>query len=100
VCDLRLAERLEFARPRDIRQLIERNREELERHGGLRYGAANPGSQGGRPSTEYWLNEAQAVLLCMRSDAPRAFLLGQVRTRAPPPRQLQPLSHAETPGLL
>jgi hypothetical protein len=57
---MRLAERLEFARPRDIRQLIERNREELERHGSLRHHTATP-SGGGPAFTEYWLNEAQAL---------------------------------------
>ena len=72
VLDLRIAEALEFERPRDIRQLIERNRDELSRYGGLRHDTANPGPLGGRPGVEYWLNEAQAILLCMKSDAPRA----------------------------
>jgi hypothetical protein len=36
VLDTRLAETLKFARSRDIRQLIERNLEELERYGRLR----------------------------------------------------------------
>ena len=70
VLDLRLAERLEFERPRVIRELITRNQPELETLGGLPCHTANPGAQGGRPGTEYWLNEAQAILICMRSDAP------------------------------
>lgn len=69
--DLRLAERLEFERPRKIRELIERNREELERYGALPCHRATP-SGGGPTASEYWLNEAQALLLCMKSDAPRA----------------------------
>lgn len=74
VLDLRLAEALEFGRPRDIRQLIERNRLELETHGVLRHGAANSSDPlgRGRPATEYWLNEAQLLVVCMRSDALRA----------------------------
>lgn len=78
VQDLRLAEILGFERPRDIRELIKRNAEELENLGGLfhriknvndydglPYDTANLQSLGGRPATEYWLNEEQALLLCM-----------------------------------
>lgn len=72
ILDLRIAERLEYARPRVIRELIERNQEELERYGGLPCHTANPGEAGGRPAVEYWLNEAQALLICMRSDGPVA----------------------------
>jgi hypothetical protein len=43
VLDLRLAELLEFERPRVIRELIKRNAAELERYGGLPCHAANPG---------------------------------------------------------
>jgi len=72
VHDLILAERLGFERPRVIRELIERNKPELERYGGLPCGTANPSPLGGRPATEYWLNEAQALLICIRSDAEHA----------------------------
>jgi hypothetical protein len=74
VQDIRLAEMLELGRARDIRQLIERNREELERHGPLRChtAMAERPQGGGRVATEYWLNEPQAILLCMKSNAPRA----------------------------
>src|SRR5215831_4769373 len=40
VLDLQLAEALKFARPRAIRQLIERYREELERYGPLHFRSA------------------------------------------------------------
>jgi len=71
--DLRLGERLEFERPRDIRKLIERNIEELERYGRLRHhGATSHNGPGARSVEEYWLNEAQALIICMKSDAPRA----------------------------
>lgn len=70
--DLRIAERLEFERSRNIRELIERNSEELKRYGGLPCHRANPGPLGGRPSEEYFLNEPQALLICMRSETPRA----------------------------
>ena len=67
--DLRLAEGLEFERPRAIRQLIERNLSELER-----YGTCHTAWQviRGNETTEYWLTEPQALLIAMRSDAPRA----------------------------
>lgn len=71
VLDLRLAELLGFSRPRDIRKLIERNRDEIERHGTLRHHGATPAG-GGPEATEYWLNKAQALLVCILSDAPRA----------------------------
>jgi hypothetical protein len=71
VHDLMLAERLELKRPRDIRPLIERNTAEAERYGTLRYSIATP-IGGGPVATEYWLNEAQAILICMRSNADRA----------------------------
>jgi hypothetical protein len=69
--DLDIAERLGFERPRDIRKLIERNVAELQRYGvcatmAQTYGA---GTRGGRPTEEFWLNEPQALLIAMRSDA-------------------------------
>ena len=71
--DLKLAEALEYKAAYQIRELINRNRPELERYGGLSCRTINSsGPQGGRPSQEYWPNEAQAILICMRSDAPRA----------------------------
>jgi hypothetical protein len=81
-------------RPRDVRQLIERNLEELERYEGLRRHTANPGPQGGRPSDEFWLNEAQALLLCMKSNAPRAESAGRVSTRS----ALEPVRPPKTHG--
>lgn len=74
VRDLRLAEVLEFSAPRQIRELIQRNQDELERYGVLSCRATNSSDPlgRGRPGTEYWLNEAQALLIAMRSDAPRA----------------------------
>lgn len=72
--DIRLAEALEFARPRDIRQLIERNLNELAGYSEIcGVTPQNDDPQGrGRPGKEYWLTEEQALLICMRSDAPRA----------------------------
>jgi hypothetical protein len=72
--DVRLAEMLEQARPRDIRKVIAKNLEELEHFGLARTMTASIESGKGRQSeaTEYWLNEAQALIICMRSNAPRA----------------------------
>lgn len=70
--DVRIAARLGYDRPRDIRKLIERRREALERVGSLRHGVASPHQGGGRPGTEYLLNRKQALLICMWSETPTA----------------------------
>ena len=56
-----------------IRELIKRNNVELERYGGLpcRTATSHDGP-GARTVEEYWLNEEQALLICMKSEAPRA----------------------------
>jgi len=71
VLDTELAEALGVDRPRNIRNLIERHREELERYGSLLHIRANL-KKPGRPASAYYLNEAQAVLVSVRSDAPNA----------------------------
>lgn len=69
VRDIDLAERLGFDRPRKIRDLIKANIEELQAHGILpSSGAKSRDAHGrGRPGLEYWLNEPQALLVCMFS---------------------------------
>ena len=67
--DIDIAERLRFDRPRKIRDLIERNLVELQRYGVCPAVGQTSGAQGGRPSTSYYLNEPQALLICIRSDA-------------------------------
>lgn len=71
--DIILAERLGMSRPRDIRaNLIRPNIDELVSFGGLRETDANPTAKGGQPSKAYYLNEAQALLICMFSRTPAA----------------------------
>ncbi len=70
--DLDIAERLGFDRPRDIRKLIERNLPEIESFGVCATVARTPAERGGRPATEYWLTEEQALLISSRSDAENA----------------------------
>lgn len=70
--DLDIAERLGFERPRDIRKLIERNLPEIESFGVCATVARTPDQRGGRPATEYWLTEEQALLVASRSDAENA----------------------------
>lgn len=65
VSDLKLAGALGFGRATSIRVSIQRHRAELLNFGPLRQTDANPGPQGGRPTTEFHLNEAQALLVCM-----------------------------------
>jgi hypothetical protein len=79
VLDTDLAIQLGMARPTNIRSVIEANREELEGFGGLHVEKANPGPQGGRPTEAFYLNEKQALLLCMFS---RAATAKAVRAKA------------------
>ena len=69
ILDLTLAERLEFARPRAIRQLIERCKAELESYGPI---ATRCGAYRNRQFTEFLLNEDQALLVCLLSRTKRA----------------------------
>lgn len=67
--DLDIADRLGFARPRKVRELIERNMGEL-----LRFGTCPAVGRvvRGNEVKEYWLNEEQALLVASISDAERA----------------------------
>lgn len=69
VRDLDLAERLGFSRPRAIRQMIERNRAELEAYGPL---ATLRGKSRGQDFTEYYPNEEQSLLISTLSNTPAA----------------------------
>ena len=70
--DLALAESLGFAKPHTIRDLIVRNRTELEAHGSFPCRAENPGAKGGRPASAYYLNEGQALVICALSRTEKA----------------------------
>jgi len=70
--DLRLAAVLGMANPYKIRELIVSNNEELSEHGEVSPRRGETSSLGGRPGTEYWLNEPQALLICMFSRTPKA----------------------------
>ncbi len=73
--DLDIAMALEFEHPRRVRQLIERNMDELLSFGVCTTVVQTHGPQGGRPGTEYWLNEEQALFICTRSEAKGAIAL-------------------------
>ncbi len=68
--DVRLAEALGMERPREIRRLIERHREELKRLGAICVTVTqNNDSRGrGRPGRTFWLNKRQALYLCTKSE--------------------------------
>ena len=74
VRDLDLAEKLGFDRPRKIRELIERNMDEIENIGALRRGVNKIRSGKGRVTEveEFYLNEEQALLVSVLSNAPNA----------------------------
>lgn len=75
----RLAKALGVKNSWAIRQVIERNHDELERYGEISHvvceikkdSKTNP-KGAGRPGKTYWLNEPQALLVTIRSDAPKA----------------------------
>ncbi|HLN23879.1 MAG TPA: hypothetical protein VK558_07845 [Patescibacteria group bacterium] len=67
ILDVRVAARLGYERPADIRELIERNADELATYGEVFRTVRKTGSKGGRPGKEFWLNEAQTLLVCMFS---------------------------------
>lgn len=69
VPDVRLGEVLGFQRPRAVRQLIERNAEEVARYGPL---ATRRGKSRGQSFNEFYLNEGQALVLCALAQTPRA----------------------------
>lgn len=70
--DRRLAEVLDFAKARDIRQLIKRNSDEMSRHGEVCCTVQQTSPDGGRPGMEYLLNEPQALVISMLARTPKA----------------------------
>ncbi|PXX36233.1 MULTISPECIES: hypothetical protein [unclassified Thalassospira] len=74
ICARHLGESLGFDRPRKIRDLIERNLEELNTYGPTPHRGAmvRIGSGAQRNVQEYWLNEEQALLICMFARTTRA----------------------------
>jgi len=72
VLDLRLAELLGYNLPYDIRKLIARSMDELQRYGEVFATVAKTSPSGGRPGNEYHLNEGQALLIAVKSDAKNA----------------------------
>ena len=72
IFDLTLAERLGFEQPRDIRKLVKRNLTKLQRFGICATVAKIHGAAG-RPANEFYLNQKQAVWICMKSETDLAF---------------------------
>jgi hypothetical protein len=72
--DLDLAEWLGLEQPRNIRQTIELNRSELERHGPLHAvrAVADRPQGGGNAASEYWLTFEHAMVICSLSRTSRA----------------------------
>lgn len=75
VHDLLLAEHLGFAQPRDIRKIIKRNDAKLLKFGQRATVARR--IEGGNGTTqeiqEYYLNQKQAIFICMKSETEKAF---------------------------
>lgn len=68
----RLASALGMVAHHKLRHLIERNLEEFQRYGAVPSTMDETTARGGRPGQIVWLNEGQAILAAVRSDAPRA----------------------------
>lgn len=72
VHDLLLASKLGYERPRVIREIIERNKEELEAYGSL---AVRHGKSRGQEFVEYFLNEGQSLCVATLSRTDKAPLV-------------------------
>lgn len=74
VHDLRIGEVLGFQRPINVRKLVRRHHKEIRRHGELSFQSGNSISGKGRvmASEEFYLNEAQALVVCMHAQTPQA----------------------------
>jgi hypothetical protein len=72
ILDVRLAEALGFSQSAQIRPLIERHKEALERFGEVFRTVRKTTSKGGRPSNENWLNKKQAIYICTKSETENA----------------------------
>ena len=70
--DVLIGHRLGFDRPRDIRKLIERNLEKLNKINHCATVARRP-ENGGREVTEYYLDRKQSIFICMKSETDKAF---------------------------
>ena len=68
----RLAAALGLGQHHKLRHLIERNTEEFQRYGVVPSTVDETTARGGRPGKLLWLNEGQAILAAVRSDAPHA----------------------------
>lgn len=66
--DTRLAERWGYAKRLDIRELIQRHLDSLGRLSRI-FRTVRKNEGPGRPGTEYWLTEAQALFLTAKSEA-------------------------------
>lgn len=71
--DLLLAKNLGFEQPRDIRKLIKRHESNLLSFGVCATVERTPDKKGGRPATEFYLNQKQAIFICMKSETEKAF---------------------------
>lgn len=80
VHDIRLGELLGFAKPVSVRRIIRRHAGELRRHGAVISTVEKTlslrGRRGeGRPAEDFYLNEPQALVVCMHSQTPEAVEL-------------------------
>lgn len=70
--DIKLGQLLQLGRPRDIRATIAANAGELCLYGEILSEQIKTSARGGRPGRCYYLNEPQALLICMWSNTDKA----------------------------
>ena len=105
IYDLHLAERLGFSQARDIRKIIKRYEDKLLNFGVCATVARTSSELGGRPTNEYYLNQKQAIFVCMKSETDKAadvqveivhifdaYLNGALQSQPQPPQPPQPAS--------
>lgn len=68
VRDIDLGKKLGLAQPRDVRRTIDAHLRILNACGVVARRARTSGPLGGRPTTEYWLNREQALIVASRSE--------------------------------
>lgn len=116
ILDVTLASALAFSSKYKIRDIIDRNNEELADYGRVFTIAVKTTASGGRPGKAYYLNEGQALAICALSRTPAAaqvrkalielfmaYRRGELKTvhvrehyrRQPHPRALPPADNHE-----
>jgi hypothetical protein len=113
VLDTDLGRALGMAKPENIRQTINANRQELEELGVITHTVITPGAKGGPLGRAFYLNEEQATYVTMHAKTPKArevkllvvrvftaWRRGVIALGAITPRRVERTQREGTAGLL